>query len=249
MTSKPSCLPITGDTSAIVALTPWAIVSAMASSRSMAAGEYVSVHSQADTERADLLREQTELETAPIAEHRESRCRLKKPKPPARPPARLIFVRFNDYTDPLCAAWHYLCCPHPLEIAMHASLKLILAALLVSSPLMASAVDEHHPEQNSTEPAQTSAPATPMQNKAMAEQMQKMQAAHDKVAAAKTPAERQAAMQESMKTMKDGMAMMQTNCNDMGMSGNKDSMGMGMMKMMMNMMDQQSSMMKMPMSK
>lgn len=80
----------------------------------------------------------------------------------------------------------------------------------------------------------------------MAEQMKKMQAAHDKIAAAKTPAERRAAMQESMKTMKDGMAMMNANCNDMGMPGNKDRMGM--MNMMMNMMDQQSNMMKMPMN-
>lgn len=43
----------------------------VAGAMSMAAGEYVSVHSQADTERADLLREQTELRTAPVAEHRE----------------------------------------------------------------------------------------------------------------------------------------------------------------------------------
>ncbi|MNG35664.1 hypothetical protein D3C84_1224620 [compost metagenome] len=77
----------------------------------------------------------------------------------------------------------------------------------------------------------------------MTEQMQKMQDAHDKAAAAKTPEERQAAMQESMKTMKDSMAMMHKNCHGMDMTGNKDGMGM------MNMMDQQSSMMKMPMSK
>ena len=38
---------------------------------SMAAGEYVSVHSQADTEIADLSRERTELEKNPVAEHRE----------------------------------------------------------------------------------------------------------------------------------------------------------------------------------
>jgi VIT1/CCC1 family predicted Fe2+/Mn2+ transporter len=38
---------------------------------SMAAGEYVSVSSQADTERADLRREKTELETAPDAEEDE----------------------------------------------------------------------------------------------------------------------------------------------------------------------------------
>ena len=135
---------------------------------------------------------------------------------------------------------------------MHATLKFILATLLVSSPLIASAVDEHHPE-GQTAPAKTSEAATPMQNNVMTEQMQKMQAAHDKAAAAKTPAERHAAMQESMKTMKDSMAMMHKNCHGMGMAGNKDGMEMGMMNMMMNMMmkmmDQQSSMMKMPMSK
>jgi len=38
---------------------------------SMAAGEYVSVSSQADTERADLARERRELETAPEAERAE----------------------------------------------------------------------------------------------------------------------------------------------------------------------------------
>ncbi len=38
---------------------------------SMAAGEYVSVHSQADTEMGDLSRERTELEADPAAERRE----------------------------------------------------------------------------------------------------------------------------------------------------------------------------------
>ncbi|MBP6852549.1 MAG: VIT1/CCC1 transporter family protein, partial [Rhodoferax sp.] len=38
---------------------------------SMAAGEYVSVHSQADTEAADLSRERIELQTDPVAEQRE----------------------------------------------------------------------------------------------------------------------------------------------------------------------------------
>ncbi len=131
---------------------------------------------------------------------------------------------------------------------MNISLKLILAALLMSSPFVASAVDEHHAE-GQTAPAQTSAAATSMQNNVMTEQMQKMQAAHDKAAAAKTPAERHAAMQESMKTMKDSMALMHKNCHGMGMGGNKDGTEMGMMNMMMKMMDQQSSMMNMPMSK
>lgn len=43
----------------------------MAGAMSMAAGEYVSVHSQADTEKADLARERVELDTAPVAECRE----------------------------------------------------------------------------------------------------------------------------------------------------------------------------------
>jgi len=43
----------------------------VAGAMSMAAGEYVSVHSQADTERADLARESAEISTDPAAEHRE----------------------------------------------------------------------------------------------------------------------------------------------------------------------------------
>jgi vacuolar iron transporter family protein len=43
----------------------------VAGAMSMAAGEYVSVSSQSDTERADLAREQAELENDPEAEHAE----------------------------------------------------------------------------------------------------------------------------------------------------------------------------------
>jgi VIT1/CCC1 family predicted Fe2+/Mn2+ transporter len=43
----------------------------VAGSMSMAAGEYVSVHSQADTEQADLKLERTELKTDNEGEHRE----------------------------------------------------------------------------------------------------------------------------------------------------------------------------------
>ena len=42
-----------------------------AGAMSMAAGEYVSVHSQADTEKADLSRERAELQADPAAERRE----------------------------------------------------------------------------------------------------------------------------------------------------------------------------------
>jgi VIT1/CCC1 family predicted Fe2+/Mn2+ transporter len=43
----------------------------VAGAMSMAAGEYVSVFSQADTEKADLARESAELAADPVAEHRE----------------------------------------------------------------------------------------------------------------------------------------------------------------------------------
>src|ERR1700704_1500806 len=43
----------------------------VAGAMSMAAGEYVSVHSQADAEQADLERERRELETDDYGERRE----------------------------------------------------------------------------------------------------------------------------------------------------------------------------------
>ena len=47
------------------------IAGLVAGAMSMAAGEYVSVSSQADSERSDLAREKRELEEDPEAEHRE----------------------------------------------------------------------------------------------------------------------------------------------------------------------------------
>lgn len=47
------------------------IAGLVAGAMSMATGEYVSVSSQADTEQADLAREQAELHTQPEAEHAE----------------------------------------------------------------------------------------------------------------------------------------------------------------------------------
>jgi VIT1/CCC1 family predicted Fe2+/Mn2+ transporter len=43
----------------------------VAGAMSMAAGEYVSVHSQADTEQADLARERAELLADDTGEHKE----------------------------------------------------------------------------------------------------------------------------------------------------------------------------------
>ena len=47
------------------------IAGLVAGAMSMAAGEYVSVHSQADTENADLARESAELKKDPVSEHTE----------------------------------------------------------------------------------------------------------------------------------------------------------------------------------
>lgn len=47
------------------------VAALVAGAMSMAAGEYVSVHSQADTEKADLAREQGELDKNPAAEQNE----------------------------------------------------------------------------------------------------------------------------------------------------------------------------------
>lgn len=141
---------------------------------------------------------------------------------------------------------------------MQTQMKLAIAAMLASSVFMANAEDEHHPADAPASATAASTLSEPAMNKAMSEQLQKMQAAHDKAAAAKTPEERQAAMQEGMKTMKESMAMMSkqhdaAGCmgmgSGMGMSASKDGMGKGMMGMMMKMMDQQSSMMDMPMKK
>src|SRR5450755_232648 len=47
-----------------------AVAGLVAGAMSMAAGEYVSVHSQADTEKADLEREREELKADNKGEHR-----------------------------------------------------------------------------------------------------------------------------------------------------------------------------------
>ncbi|MBV4489164.1 hypothetical protein [Pseudomonas oryzicola] len=130
--------------------------------------------------------------------------------------------------------------------------KFVLAAILAGCTLIASAEDAHHPDAAPADSAKNTAPASTAMTKAMNEQMQKMQAAHDKASAARTPAERHAAMQEGMKVMKDSMAMMNKDksaMDCMGMPGAKGGSGMGMMDMMMQMMEQQSSMMDMPVKK
>jgi len=78
--------------------------------------------------------------------------------------------------------------------------------------------------------------------------MKSMQAMHEKMVAAKTPEERQALMGEHMKTMQDGMAMMDQMKAPGGkgdaMFMNPETMGkrMDMMEMMMQMMMDRESM-------
>lgn len=80
----------------------------------------------------------------------------------------------------------------------------------------------------------------------MDEHMKAMQAMHEKMAAAKTPGERQALMAEHMKLMQEGMGMMQhMGCNmqgGRGMSGSMDDHGQ-MMEKCMNMMGSMMQMM------
>jgi hypothetical protein len=107
-----------------------------------------------------------------------------------------------------------------LEIAMKTSLKWIAAFTLACTALAAPANEEHHKED--AKPAKT-AKANKPSDKSMNEQMQKLQAARDKLTTARTPAARQMAMTESMHAMKDSMSMMR----DMGGKGCMD-MGKGM---------------------
>lgn len=150
--------------------------------------------------------------------------------------------------------------PRNQEIAMHTSVKTLLSTVLLVGSLSACAVNEHHP---ASSPVQAAPANMPMHSKAMHEQMSKMQAAHDKLAAAKTPAERQVAMQESLQTMKASMTMMhsQPGGGCIGMMGSGSGMGAGMtmpggmhgadmgmpmMDMMMKMMDQHAAMLAQP---
>ena len=134
---------------------------------------------------------------------------------------------------------------HPfkhLEIAMYITTRTLVAALLIGSPLLAVAVDEHHPDQ-APAGAQSQSASAQGQEKVMAEQVQRMQAIHDRLAAAKTPEERQAAMHDGMQAMKEGLGMMQNGCAGQGMGQHMKMMDSKMMGMMMQMMDQQAGMM------
>lgn len=118
----------------------------------------------------------------------------------------------------------------------------VLALLLADASLGAAAQtaaehEQHHPQGAAAAPAMPAAaqPAMPpnamgpgqMANMArMDEHMKAMRAMHDKMAAARTPAERQALMAEHMKLMQEGMGMMKQMGAGMQGMGGQGSMGL-----------------------
>lgn len=116
---------------------------------------------------------------------------------------------------------------------MRTLLALAVAATVV---LTGCALAQPRPGHAAHHPAGAPMPAE------MQMQMQSMQAMHDKLMAAKTPAERQALMADHMKAMQGGMAMMGQMKGPGGHGGGKpmcaEMMGgrMEMMEMMMQMM-------------
>lgn len=101
-------------------------------------------------------------------------------------------------------------------------LSLALALFAAGAPSWAAQHDQHkahHPAGAASAAASTSVPSkTTPEMAQMANQRKAMQEMHDKMMAAKTPEERNALMAEHMKTMQEGMSMM----NGMGgMAGTK----------------------------
>ncbi|GLZ87975.1 hypothetical protein Pres01_40260 [Metapseudomonas resinovorans] len=127
---------------------------------------------------------------------------------------------------------------------------------------MAQNTDEHsahHPADTAgAEAAEKIPPAQQMdkgQMAAMDQHMKAMQAMHEKMAAAKTPEERQALMADHMTLMKGGMAIMKSMGDGMsGMGGMQGGKGMdgdmaARQQMMEKRMDMMESMMQMMMDR
>ncbi len=102
-------------------------------------------------------------------------------------------------------------------------LTLSLALVAVGASSWAAQHDQHkghHPAGSASAPASksTSGKTTPEMAQ-MDNQMKAMREMHDKMMAAKTPAERDALTAEHMKTMKEGMGMMKGMGGMGGMAG------------------------------
>ena len=122
------------------------------------------------------------------------------------------------------------------------TLTLALALVAVASNTLAAQHDQqraHHPAGSASAPMSKSMPgkSTPEMAR-MANQMAAMHEMHDKMMAAKTPAERNALMAAHMKTMQEGMGMMKS------MGGMTDAKGMPVdMPQRQTMMEQRMDMM------
>jgi hypothetical protein len=130
------------------------------------------------------------------------------------------------------------------------------AALAAASPVSLAADpaqhDEHHPDTPAAKKVPNKAkkaPATPtasaMQMGNMDAQMKAMRDMHEKMMAAKTPEERDALMAEHMKTMQNGMSMMNGMMGGMmgGSSSNAQPMSPQMMQKQIDTMQKQMEMM------
>lgn len=131
----------------------------------------------------------------------------------------------------------------------HAIVGLCVAT--ASAGLWAQSADDHkdhHPAETSgpatvqgARPALPAKTAVPDNMADMDRQMQVMQTMHQKLSAAKTPEDRQALMAEHMKTMQDGMRMMESVRGQMTMGSQQQ--GVPTMQCDPQMMDKRMDMM------
>lgn len=104
--------------------------------------------------------------------------------------------------------------------SIHSLAFALVLSIVTPFCMAADAADhtEHHPEATSSKVAPQNSPKTSsVQMAKMDAQMKAMRDMHEKMMNAKTPEERNALMAEHMKTMQDGMSMMN------GMMGNRTS--------------------------
>ena len=125
-------------------------------------------------------------------------------------------------------------------IAHALSLAAVMSFLSAAAPPLLAAEPTEHDHTHAAAPssAQPDSAAT-------TQTMQNMQAMHEKMMAAKTPAERQALMADHMKAMQEGMTMMQQMCpcTQAGKATTSGAMSSKMMQMRMNMMTMMMQMM------
>jgi hypothetical protein len=108
----------------------------------------------------------------------------------------------------------------PMKLAT--ALSIALAVAITGAQAWAATLaehDAHHPAGAASAPVARTMPSKPQLAMAgMDSQMNSMQEMHNKMMAAKSPEDRNALMPEHMKTMQDGMAMM-NGMSPGGMSG------------------------------